>query len=357
MRHLIHTILLAVSLTVIACAQDAPVAPKKTQIVQSPEAAKIESKPTPKLPADPNKVAVIIVGISGEDTYAKQFGEWTSKLDGALTSQLGFAEEKVFVLTEKPAGNERKASSEAVRQLFVELKNSLKPDNQLFVFFIGHGSFVDKVAKFNLVGPDLSANDYAQLFNALPTRNIVVVNTASGSGEFVKPLAREGRVIITATRSGQELNAPHFAEYFIAALGNPEADADKNGRVSVLEAFEYAVKLTDSRFKKKGVLVTEHALIEDNGDGTGHEKPEAGDGTLAKTTYFDSLPQQQAGGDAALAKLYGEKMRLEGEIERLKTRKAMLKEEDYENELEKVLIELAKLNQNIKAGKKPTENE
>ena len=356
MRHLIHTILLTASLTIAACAQDAPIAPKKTQITAPAQAAaKIEAKP--KLPADPNKFAVIITGISGEEVYAKQFGEWTTKLDGALTSQLGFAEDKVFLLTEKPAGNQRKATAEAVRQLFVELKNSLKPDNQLFVFFIGHGSFVDKVAKFNLVGPDLSAGDYAQLFNALPTRNIVIVNTASGSGEFVKPLAREGRIVITATRSGQELNAPHFGEYFIAALGNPEADADKNGRVSVLEAFEYAVKLIDSRYKKKGILLSEHALIEDNGDGTGHEKAEAGDGTLAKLTYFDSLPQQQAGGDVALAKLYGEKMRLEGEIEKLKTRKAMLKEEDYENELEKLLIDLAKLNQTIKAGKKQTANE
>ena len=158
--------------------------------------------------------------------------------------------------------------------------------------------------------------------------------------------------MITATRSGQELNAPHFAGFFIGALGNSEADADKNGRVSVLEAFEYAVKLTDGRYKKKGILVSEHALIEDNGDGTGHEKADAGDGTLAKITYFDSLPQQQAGGDAALAKLFSEKMRLEGEVEKLKARKTQLSEEDYDNELEKLLIELAKLNQNIKAGKK-----
>ncbi|MEO7632910.1 MAG: hypothetical protein ABIU20_05905 [Blastocatellia bacterium] len=354
MRYLLKTICLLLTLAVAACAQESPVAPKKTQILQSPEvkqeAAKTEAKP--KLPADPNKVAIIITGISGEEVYAKQFGEWTAKLDGALTSQLGFAEDKVFVLTEKPTGNQRKAAAEAVRQLFVELKNSLKADNQLFVFFIGHGSFVDKVAKFNLVGPDLSAGDYAQLFNALPTRNVIIVNTASGSGEFVKPLTAQGRIVITATRSGQELNAPHFAEYFIAALGNTEADADKNGRVSVLEAFEYAAKLTDSRYKKKGILVSEHALIEDNGDGTGHEKAEAGDGTLAKLTYFDSLPQQQAGGDVALAKLYSEKMRLEGEVEKLKTRKATFKEEDYENELEKLLIDLAKLNQTIKAGKK-----
>jgi len=230
MRYFLQTTYLLLTLAVAACAQEVPVAPKKNPESVQPQqtAAKIETKPEKKLPADPNKFAVIITGISGEEAYAKQFGEWTGKLRSALSSQLGFAEEKTFVLTEKPGDTERKATAESVRQLFVELKNALKPDNQLFVFFIGHGSFVDKVAKFNLVGPDLSAGDYAQLFNALPTHNVVIINMASGSGEFVKPLAREGRVIITATRSGQELNAPHFAEYFIAALGNPEADADKN---------------------------------------------------------------------------------------------------------------------------------
>jgi hypothetical protein len=149
-----------------------------------------------------------------------------------------------------------------------------------------------------------------------------------------------------------EQNATRFAEHFIAALGNAEADTDKNSRVSVLEAFEYAVKLTNASFEKKGTLVTEHALLDDNGDGVGHQKAEAGDGVLAKTTYFDSLPQQQAGGDAELAKLFAERGRLEGAVELLKARKAQMKEEEYEAELEKMLLELARLGQTIRSKKK-----
>jgi len=349
MRQLINTTLLAISLTVAACAQEVPVVQKKTP---QPETVQPAVKPAQKLPADQNKFAVIITGISGEESYTKKFAEWTNKLRDALTNQLGFAEEKVFVLTEKPEGEERRSTAEGVRQLFVELKNTLKAENQLFVFFIGHGSFVDKVAKFNLVGPDLAVSDYALMLNALPSKNIVVVNTASASGEFVKPLAGEGRIVITATRSGMEQNATRFPEFFIGALGNPEADSDKNGRVSVYEAFEYASKMTDNGFKQKGILATEHALLDDNGDGKGHEKPEEGDGTLSKVTYFDSLPQQQAGGDPALAKLYSEKMRLEGEIGRLKGRKAQMTEDDFDNELEKLVVELATLNQTIKTSKK-----
>lgn len=348
MRYLLKTICLTLLLAISACAQDVPVTQKKTQ---GQELVQPAAKPAQKLPADQNKFAVVITGIGGEEAYIKKFAEWTTKLRDALTGQLGFADEKVFVLTEKPEGEERRATADGVRQLFVELKNSLKADNQLFVFFIGHGSFVDKVAKFNLVGPDLAVNDYSVMLNALPVKNAVIVNMASASGEFVKPLTGQGRIIITATRSGMELNATKFPEHFIGALGNSEADADKNGRVSVYEAFEYASKMTDSGFKQKGILATEHALLDDNGDGKGHEKPEEGDGTLSKLVYFDSLPQQQAGGDPALAKLYSEKMRLEGEIGRLKGRKAQMTEDDFDNELEKLVVELATLNQTIKANK------
>jgi hypothetical protein len=353
MRYLIKTICLLSLLAILACAQEIPTAQKKKP---QAETASVTAQSAQKLPPDQNKFAVVITGISGEESYTKKFAEWTTKLRDSLTGKLGFAEEKTFVLTEKPEGEERRATAEAVRQVFVELKNALKPDNQLFIFFIGHGSFVDKVAKFNLVGPDLSVNDYAVMLNALPVKTSVIVNMASASGEFIKPLTGEGRIIITATRSGMEQNATRFPEHFIGALGNTDADADKNGRISVFEAFEYASKMTEASFKQKGVLVTEHSQLEDNNDGKAFEKapdkPETGDGSLAKLIYFDSLPQQQAGGDPELAKLYAERLRLEGDIGRLKGRKAQLSEDDFDNELEKLLVDLAMLNRTIKASKK-----
>jgi hypothetical protein len=336
---------------VTACAQDVPITPNRPATAQQ-EKPKPVASPTPQLPPDPNKYAVIISGISGEEAYADRFAKWTADLRNSLIGKLGFAEDHVTVLSEKPSGNELQCSAEAVRETFAKLRNATKTDSQVFIFFIGHGGFDGKVAKFFLHGPDLTASDYAQLINNLPARNRVIVNMASASGEFIKPLSGAGNIVITATRSGQEQNATHFAEYFITALGNPEADADKNSRVSVLEAFTYATKLTNSFYEQKGRLITEHALLDDNGDGAGHPKDEAGDGALAKTTYFDSLPQQQAGGNAELAKLFAERLRLEGEIEQLKIRKAQMKEEEYEDALEKLLIELAKVSQGIKAKQK-----
>ncbi|MGH9938221.1 MAG: C13 family peptidase, partial [Blastocatellia bacterium] len=299
-RHLVTTTILLTMIAGAACAQDVPVAPNRP-VAAKQEAQKAEPTPTPRLPPDPNKFAVIISGISGEEAYSTRFAKWTADLRAALIERLGFAEDHLMALTEKPAEKEQPCSAGAVRDTFAKLRNSVKPDNQVFIFFIGHGGFDGKIAKFFLIGPDLTAADYAQLINNLPTRKVVIVNMASASGEFIKPLSGNGRVVITATRSGQEQNATRFAEYFIAALGNPEADTDKNGRVSALEAFTYASKLTGGSYEQKGLLATEHALFDDNGDGVGHAKADEGDGALARTTYFDSLPLQQAGGDEELA--------------------------------------------------------
>lgn len=334
-------------LGISACAQDLEPPPQKKQPVQTPTPA-----PTPKLPPDKSKFAVILTGIGGEEEYTTQFTSWARALRDALVEKLGFADEQTLVFVENPSGSQIKPTAEEVRKAFARLKSEMKSDQMLFFFFIGHGSFDGKTAKFNLAGPDLDASDYSALFKSLPAKRATIVNMSSASGEFIKPLSAAGVVVVTATRSGGEQNATRFPQFFIDALTNPEADTDKNGRISVMEAFEYATKLTGEWFKQQGRLITEHALIDDNGDGVGHGKAEAGDGGLARTTYFDSLPQQQAGGDPVLASLFAERLRLEGAIEQLKARKEQMKEEEYEAELERLLLEFAELNRKIRAKQK-----
>ena len=291
---------------------------------------------------DPNKFAVIINGAGGEPEYAKQFEQWTTDLNSVLAKRYGFAAAKIKVLSEKSA------TAEEVKRTFGLLKTDLDANNVLFLFLIGHGSFDGKEAKFNLVGPDLSASDYNQLLTALPTKRIVVFNMSSASGEFVKPLSAKGRIVVTATRNGQETNATRFTGFFIAALNATDGDTDQDGHTSVLEAFVYANRLTDEFYKRAGRLATEHALLEDNGDGVGREKPEAGEGLLARATYLDSLSVDEAAASAATGRLLKERARLEGEIEQLIARKANMAEAEYEATLERLFIELAKVNRSIK---------
>jgi hypothetical protein len=293
-----------------------------------------------KTQPDANKFAVIINGASGEPVYAKQFEQWTTELQSALASRYNFGERELIVLP--------RATADDVKRTFGQLKSQLQPNNVLFVFLIGHGSFDGKESKFNLVGPDLSAVEYNALLTSLPTNRIVVFNMSSASGEFVKSLSAKGRIIITATKSGQETNATRFAGYFIAALKATDADTDQDGHVSVLEAFVYASRLTADFYTRAGRLATEHALLEDNGDGVGHEKQEAGAGLLARATYLDSLSIDEAALNASTGKLLKERSRLEGEIEQLIARKRDLPEAEYEANLERLFIELAKVNRSIK---------
>ena len=162
--------------------------------------------------ADRNKYAIIISGASGEAAYAKQFAQWTLALRAALVGKFGFAEDRLKVLIEKPTDSTTApAIAEEVKRIFVSLRTELNPDNVFFIFLIGHGSFDGKEAKFNLVGPDLSAGDFNNLLSSLPTHRVVIFDMTSTSGEFIKPLSAKGRVIVTATRSGQETNATRFA--------------------------------------------------------------------------------------------------------------------------------------------------
>src|SRR6185295_11150749 len=288
---------------------------------------------------DPNKYAVIINGPGGEAAYTKQFEEWTAQLKSVLSDRYGFDAKHITL---------PRATAEEVKSSFGMLKTQLDVNNVLYLFLIGHGSFDGKESKFNLTGPDLSASEYNALLSSLPTRRVVVLNMASASGEFIKSLAAKGRIVITATRNGQETNATRFAGFFISALNATDADTDQDGHTSVLEAFVYANRLTADFYTRAGRLATEHALLEDNGDGVGREKAEAGEGLLARATYLDSLSIDEAAANAATGKLLKERSRLEGEIEQLIARKQNMLVNEYEATLERLFIELAKVNRSIK---------
>src|SRR5215218_2367865 len=290
--------------------------------------------------SDTNKFAIIVNGAGGEAVYAKQFEEWTGQLSSVLSTRFGFDSKQLTVL--------KSATAEDVKRHFATLKTQLDTNNVLFIFLIGHGSFDGKESKFNLVGPDLSAAEYNGLLSALPTRRVVVFNMSSASGEFIKSLAAKGRIVVTATKSGQETNATRFTGFFISALNATDADTDQDGHTSVLEAFVYANRLTADFYKRAGRLATEHALLDDNGDGVGREKPEAGEGLLARATYLDSLNVDEAAATAATGKLLKERTRLEGEIEQLIARKGSMPETEYDATLERLFIELAKINRSIK---------
>jgi hypothetical protein len=273
---------------------------------------------------------LIVVGLAGDPEHGELFKKWGATL-ASTSEKLGVTHDHVVQLV----GQTTRAQ---VEKAFDTLAKTVSPDDSVFIVLIGHGSFDGRTAKFNLAGPDMAPADFAALLRRLPSKHVAFVNTASASGPFLEELKGPGRAVVTATRSGSEQFATLFGGYFVDAFGADAADADKNGRVSLLEAFEYAKREVARAYEKTGLLATEHALIED---------PEkiATMLSLGSTRDAAVLPT-----DPRLRALYTERRELERRVEALKLLKGGMDPQRYLKELESVATELAMKNREIRAA-------
>ena len=294
------------------------------------------------------RFAIVVSGASGGPKYVENFDRWRTTVVKALTEGLGFTPDRVIVLHEAASDADR-PTRENVRRAGASVASRLTPDDLLLVVLIGHGTFDGEAAKFNLVGPDLDARDWAQLFNKVPGQ-VVFVNTSNSSHPFLEELSRPDRIIITATDSSSQRFDTVFPEFFAAALDQVAvADSDKNGRLSIWEAFGFASQSVARWYDQRGQLVTEHAVLDDNGDRTGREAQTPGpDGTLARRVFLDPDPSER-GGDAVLASLEKRKAAIEAEMELLKARKGSMPRGRYDAEFEELAVELARIARAIRA--------
>ena len=213
---------------------------------------------------------------------------------------------------------------------------------------IGHGSFDGRESKFNLPGPDMAAADFNLLLKRLPTKQVVLVNATSASGPFIDGLSAPGRTIVTATRSGAEHFTTLFGGFFIDALTSEAADADKNKRVSVLEAFKFAKTEVARAYEREGLLATEHALLDDDGDkegsadpsNTGND-PKNKDGKVAAVLSLGVAGDDGLPSDPKLRALHVERRDLERRVESLRLLKESMEPGRYSSELEKLVTAIA----------------
>jgi hypothetical protein len=279
---------------------------------------------------------VTIGGMGGEPEYDQRFSGWAKDIDKALKSAQDAKVETLY----GPA-----ATRDAIRAAFTRIAKEAKPQDALVVMLIGHGTFDGVEYKINLPGPDLSAIELASLLDRMPPSRQLVVNMTSASGGAIDALRKENRVIVTATKTGTEKNATVFARYWVEALNDPAADADKNETVSALEAFRYADQKTAKFYETQKRIATEHALLEDTGKGEGVRapSPENGEGMLASAFPLLRLgTNASAAGNPQKMKLLAQKEELEQQIDRLKYEKAAMPSEEYKKQLGVLLLQLAK---------------
>jgi hypothetical protein len=253
-----------------------------------------------------------------------------------------------------PARISDRSTWENIQRTLGDIAGRAGPDDQVYIVLIGHGSVRDGAAKFSLPGPDPTASDFADLLQLFPTQTLVFVNAASASGDFIAALSAEGRAVITATRSGRERTETLFARFLVEAYATDGADVDKDERVSVLEAFNYARREVARVYESENRLLSEHALLDDDGDGQGTGEPGLGaeDGQLAATLFLSgsSEPRVLTGeiSDPRLAQMYAEKRALEEQVAALRQRKEEMDTATYEQELERLLLALALKNREIR---------
>ena len=290
---------------------------------------------------------LILVGLAGDPEHGELFHKWGGEL-AESAGRLGVPADHVVYLVDQPGEGEArvngKATVEEIGKTFDRFAKLATPEDAVYVVLIGHGSYDGKSAKFNLPGPDMSAADFNTQFRKLPTKQVVFVDTTSASGPFVNELSAPGRVIIAATRNGAENFSTLFGGYFVDALTGDEADADKNRRVTMLEAFQFAKAAVQRAYDKEGLLSTEHAVLDDNGDRAGSTDPSTSgaDGKAASLLAIGSAADAASlPTDPKLRALVLEQRDMEHRVESLRLLKESMDPAKYQSELEKLVTDLA----------------
>lgn len=296
---------------------------------------------------------LVVEGLAGDPSMGERFQRWATRLVDASVDRFGLLPENVIYLAPDPEVDpdriDGESRGESVESAIEEIHGAMEEGDRFLLVLIGHGTWDGEESRFALPGPDLTASDFADLLGGFPEGSVAVVNTASASGAFLPVLSQPGRVVVTATSTGRERNATEFGRFFTEALAGEGADVDQDGTVSLLEAFTYARTEVERHYEEQNILLTEHALLDDSGDGEGSDAPsrEGEDGSLAARFVLEPSPSTLAEGDPELRALYEERLRLEEEVRDLNATSDRLEPEEYQASLESLLLELAELNQRI----------
>lgn len=318
----------------------------------------VPSKPDRAVPLNSDRLVLVVRGASGTLEYGRLFDAWSRRWETAASDgqaeflRIGPQESDAdSQATTKPDSTD--VDRRTIIQSLARAGNLAQKEQleELWIVLIGHGTFDGRVARFNLRGDDITSEELTSWLEPISCR-IAIANCSSASGPFLNALAGRNRAVITATRSGAEINFSHFGEYLSEAIGNAAFDLDKDGQTSLFEAYLSASRRTEAFYEAEGRLATEHSLLDDNGDGLGIradffrgirlvEKAEgsaAVDGQLAHRLHLvRSDTERQLSSETRR-----HRDRLELAITQLRDRKHQFENEDeYYAELEIVLVELA----------------
>jgi hypothetical protein len=282
---------------------------------------------------------MVVTGLSGEPRIGTQWHGMAMALLAAASERYAIPTANVIVLAEdstrdapRVTGRSTKAT---IERTLAALARSLTAADRLLVIVIAHGSSLSGEARVNLPGPDMTSSDFARVLAAATQPTIAFVQTGSASGDFATALAGPRRIVITATKSAREQNETIFPGPFVRALTTDAGDTDKDGRVSLLEAFTYAQHEVEQVFTQGNLLATEHALLNDGADG-------------GRARSFQLATSSSSGAAGAVAQVA--LAAVQARIDALRARRATLSEDAYLEVLEPLMVELAQRMRALRAN-------
>ncbi len=291
-----------------------------------------------------NHDILVIVGAPGESSYEEGFDsaaeawkEAGEKADASLA---------VIGLDQTPETQDRGKINDWIQNLDT---SSTAP---VWIVYIGHGTYNRRDAFLNLHGPDLSAKDLKEWLPPMD-RTLIFVHGGSASSPFLKALASSNRVLISANRNPDEINYTRFGEYFAEVISSTDGDIDQDGQTSLLEAFLTTADRVESFYSESGRLSSEHSLIDDTGDALGTPPDWFRGIRVTKSAKGGQTPDGFRAHQIALIPSELEKNltpeqrqerdALENELETVRKRKSNLKEDEYYDMLEAILLKLSEI--------------
>ncbi|NND93149.1 MAG: caspase family protein [Granulosicoccus sp.] len=271
--------------------------------------------------------AVVVSGLGGEPDYTQAFTDAAATVARALDSLEN--DHGRIVLLDESATREDILGAIAERALAMD---GQQPDTFILVL-AGHGTADSSTWRFNVVGPDITTEDLVAALNDIPAARQLVILAASASGAAIEALSQPQRVLVTATKSGGEVNAVRFPGYLADAVESTVADIDRNEILTVAEAFRFATARTAEYYEQQKLLASEHPRLV---------------GELAADIPLALLGSlREAHDDPIVTALLGERLLLEEDFKQLVARKPEMQVVDYYVALETLLLDIARLQQAI----------
>lgn len=273
--------------------------------------------------------AVVVSGLGGNPEYQASFDQTAT----AFAEALDTLDRETDLIVTLDAKATRLDIIDAINSHSRLMQEASDETAAFVLILVGHGTADTQTWRFNNVGPDLTTEDLIAALNAVPTQQQLIVLAASASGATLDTLSQLGRVLVTATKSGGEINAVRFPAFLADAVQSEIADYDRNEILTIAEAYRFAQSRTTDYYEQQNLLASEHSRL--RGDN-------ASEMAIA---LLGSL--KNAKDDPVVASLLDERLLLERAFKTLTRRKQEMDIDTYYEDLEQLLLSIARLQQSI----------